>query len=86
MPEALFRPMPMSSDMLVVFGGPQSRAPPAKIAHALTLAPKQRPINQAISARRMVIGICLGSQLIGGRWAPLCAKVRKKLVTTYYAH
>lgn len=52
-------------DMLVVFGGPQSpRTTPAECPYFDSLA-EQELIRQAINAGRIVVGICLGSQLIG---------------------
>lgn len=70
-------------DMLVVFGGPQSPRTTREACPYFDSRAEQYLINQAITARRMVIGICLGSQLIGEALAPLCAKARKKrLVTT----
>lgn len=70
-------------DMLVVFGGPQSPRTTREECPYFDSHAEQHLINQAITARRMVIGICLGSQLIGEALVLLCAKVRKKrLVTT----
>ncbi|HBM3026331.1 TPA: type 1 glutamine amidotransferase [Klebsiella oxytoca] len=52
-------------DMLVVLGGPQSpRTTLAECPYFDTHA-EQRLIVQAIAAGRIVVGICLGSQLIG---------------------
>ena len=52
-------------DMLVVLGGPQSpRTTLAECPYFDTHA-EQRLIAQAIAAGRIVVGICLGSQLIG---------------------
>ncbi len=52
-------------DLLVVLGGPQSPATTvAECAHFDSRA-EQRLIAQAIEAGRAVVGICLGSQLIG---------------------
>lgn len=52
-------------DMLVVFGGPQSpRTTLAECAYFDSKA-EQQLIRQAIDAGRTVVGICLGSQLIG---------------------
>ncbi|HCI3207120.1 TPA: glutamine amidotransferase, partial [Salmonella enterica] len=52
-------------DMLVVFGGPQSPRTTREECPYFDSRAEQHLINQAITARRMVIGICLGSQLIG---------------------
>ena len=61
-------PLPANADgfdMLVVLGGPQSpRTTLAECAYFDTHA-EQNLIAQAIAAGRIVIGICLGSQLIG---------------------
>ena len=52
-------------DMLVVFGGPQSpRTTLTECPYFDSLA-EQKLIRQAIDAGRIVVGICLGSQLIG---------------------
>lgn len=54
-----------SFDMLVVFGGPQSpRTTLAECPYFDSLA-EQELIRQAINAGHIVVGICLGSQLIG---------------------
>uniref|UniRef100_UPI0040388DC2 glutamine amidotransferase-related protein n=1 Tax=Salmonella enterica TaxID=28901 RepID=UPI0040388DC2 len=52
-------------DMLVVFGGPQSPRTTREECPYFDSRAEQHLINQAVTARRMVIGICLGSQLIG---------------------
>ena len=70
-------PVPANADgfdMLVVFGGPQSPRTTLEECPYFDSLAEQRLINQAISARRIVIGICLGSQLIG---EALGAKVRQ---------
>ncbi|OCQ21005.1 GMP synthase [Pseudoalteromonas luteoviolacea] len=60
--------LPSSSegiDMLVVMGGPQSPATtPAQCPHFDSIA-EQRLIRQFIDANKLVIGVCLGAQLIG---------------------
>lgn len=61
-------PLPQDAegfDLLVVLGGPQSPATTqAQCAH-FDAAAECALINQAIAAGRAVIGVCLGSQLIG---------------------
>lgn len=52
-------------DMLVVFGGPQSPRTTIEECPYFDAHAEQRLIRQAIDAGRIVIGICLGSQLIG---------------------
>lgn len=67
-------------DMLVVFGGPQSpRTTLAECPHFDSLA-EQHLINQAIVAQRIVVGICLGSQLIGeALGAKVCQSPEKEI-------
>ncbi|MDU5691324.1 MAG: type 1 glutamine amidotransferase [Citrobacter freundii] len=52
-------------DMLVVFGGPQSPRTTLAECPYFDSQAEQHLINQAIAARKIVVGICLGSQLIG---------------------
>ncbi|MEE3923829.1 type 1 glutamine amidotransferase [Pseudomonas viridiflava] len=54
-----------SIDLLVVLGGPQSPATTLEECPHFNAADECRLISQAIAANRAVIGICLGSQLIG---------------------
>lgn len=54
-----------SFDLLVVLGGPQDPGTTqAQCPHFNALAEREL-ISKAISARRAVVGVCLGSQLIG---------------------
>jgi GMP synthase (glutamine-hydrolysing) len=54
-----------SFDLLVVLGGPQDPATTqAQCAH-FNAAAECALINEAISSRRAVVGVCLGAQLIG---------------------
>lgn len=76
-------PVPANADgfdMLVVFGGPQSpRTTLAECPYFDSLA-EQHLINQAISAGRIVVGICLGSQLIGEELgAKVCQSPEKEI-------
>ena len=76
-------PVPANADgfdMLVVFGGPQSpRTTLAECPYFDSLA-EQHLINQAISAGRIVVGICLGSQLIGeALGARVCQSPEKEI-------
>lgn len=67
-------------DMLVVFGGPQSPRTTREECPYFDSRAEQHLINQAISARRMVIGICLGSQLIGeALGAAVCQSPEKEI-------
>lgn len=52
-------------DMLVVFGGPQSPRTTLAECPYFDSKAEQRLIRQAIEAGCIVVGICLGSQLIG---------------------
>ncbi|MDR0278874.1 MAG: type 1 glutamine amidotransferase [Paucimonas sp.] len=52
-------------DLLVVLGGPQSPATTVEECPHFDARAEQRLIAQAIEAGRAVVGICLGSQLIG---------------------
>ena len=52
-------------DMLVVFGGPQSPRTTLAECPYFDSKAEQRLIRHAIEAGRIVVGICLGSQLIG---------------------
>ncbi|WP_213133677.1 type 1 glutamine amidotransferase [Citrobacter sp. FP75] len=67
-------------DMLVVFGGPQSpRTTQAECPYFDSQA-EQHLINQAIAARKIVVGICLGSQLIGeALGAKVCQSPEKEI-------
>jgi len=67
-------------DMLVVFGGPQSpRTTLAECAYFNSKA-EQQLINRAITAGRIVVGICLGSQLIGeALGAEVCQSPNKEI-------
>ncbi|VEA04845.1 glutamine amidotransferase [Salmonella enterica subsp. enterica serovar Sanjuan] len=67
-------------DMLVVFGGPQSPRTTREECPYFDSRAEQHLINQAITARRMVIGICLGSQLIGeALGAAVCQSPEKEI-------
>lgn len=67
-------------DMLVVFGGPQSpRTTLAECSYFDSQA-EQHLINQSIAARKIVVGICLGSQLIGeALGAKVCQSPEKEI-------
>ena len=66
-------------DMLVVFGGPQSPRTTLAECPYFDSQAEQRLIRQAIEAGRIVVGICLGSQLIG---EALDAEVQQITLTT----
>src|SRR5262245_2172333 len=54
-------PAPESFDWLIVMGGAMNADEEARYPW---LAPEKRAIERAIAARKHVVGICLGSQLI----------------------
>ncbi|WP_336221256.1 type 1 glutamine amidotransferase [Citrobacter amalonaticus] len=67
-------------DMLVVFGGPQSPRTTLAECPYFDSKAEQHLINQAISAGRIVVGICLGSQLIGeALGAKVCQSPEKEI-------
>ncbi len=67
-------------DMLVVFGGPQSPRTTQEECPYFDSQAEQHLINQAISARKIVVGICLGSQLIGeALGAKVCQSPEKEI-------
>ncbi|MDL4619506.1 type 1 glutamine amidotransferase [Citrobacter amalonaticus] len=76
-------PVPANADgfdMLVVFGGPQSPRTTLAECPYFDSKAEQHLINQAISAGRIVVGICLGSQLIGeALGAKVCQSPEKEI-------
>lgn len=61
-------PLPVSAtgiDFLIVMGGPQSPATTKDECPHFDVAAETLLISQCVAAHRAVIGICLGSQLIG---------------------
>ncbi|EPJ7089215.1 type 1 glutamine amidotransferase [Citrobacter amalonaticus] len=76
-------PVPANADgfeMLVVFGGPQSPRTTLTECSYFDSKAEQHLINQAISAGRIVVGICLGSQLIGeALGAKVCQSPEKEI-------
>ncbi|HAT6802852.1 TPA: glutamine amidotransferase [Citrobacter freundii] len=76
-------PVPANADgfdMLVVFGGPQSPRTTLAECPYFDSKAEQHLINQAISAGRIVVGICLGSQLIGeALGARVCQSPEKEI-------
>ena len=52
-------------DLLVVLGGPQSPATTREECPHFDAAAEKSLISQCIAARKAVVGVCLGSQLIG---------------------
>ncbi|WP_256594967.1 type 1 glutamine amidotransferase [Pseudomonas sp. GV085] len=54
-----------SFDLLVVLGGPQDPATTLEQCPHFNALAERELIGKAISARRAVVGVCLGSQLIG---------------------
>lgn len=82
-------PVPANADgfeMLVVFGGPQSPRTTLAECPYFDSKAEQHLINQAISAGRIVVGICLGSQLIGeALGARVCQSPEKEIGHYHYA-
>ena len=76
-------PVPANADgfdMLVVFGGPQSPRTTLAECPYFDSQAEQRLIKQAIDAGRVVVGICLGSQLIGeALGAEVCQSPNKEI-------
>ncbi|HFT0375383.1 TPA: type 1 glutamine amidotransferase [Enterobacter mori] len=63
-----YEPLPEeleSTDMLIIMGGPQSPATTLKECPWFDAQAEMRLIGRAIEAGKTVIGVCLGSQLIG---------------------
>ena len=61
-------PLPLSSDdidLLVVMGGPQSPSSTKEQSPHFDAAAEQALIADCVSAGKAVVGICLGSQLVG---------------------
>lgn len=54
-----------STDVLIIMGGPQSPATTLKECPWFDAQAEKRLIGRAIEAGKTVIGVCLGSQLIG---------------------
>jgi len=52
-------------DLLIVLGGPQSPATPRSECPHFDADAEKALISSAVSANRAVLGVCLGSQLIG---------------------
>ncbi|NOI98623.1 type 1 glutamine amidotransferase [Vibrio kanaloae] len=52
-------------DLLIVMGGPQNPQTSLKQCHYFDADAEQALISKAINARKSVLGVCLGSQLIG---------------------
>ncbi len=62
------QPLPASADgidLLVVLGGPQSPATTKEECPHFDAAAERELIAQCVAARKAVVGVCLGSQLIG---------------------
>ncbi|MEH3774473.1 type 1 glutamine amidotransferase [Enterobacter asburiae] len=55
----------VSTDLLIIMGGPQSPATTLRECPWFDAQAEMRLINRAIKAGKTVIGVCLGSQLIG---------------------
>jgi len=52
-------------DFLIVLGGPQSPSTTTEICHYFNASAEIALINKCIESNKVVIGVCLGAQLIG---------------------
>ncbi|AHB10609.1 type 1 glutamine amidotransferase [Zymomonas mobilis] len=59
-------PQPDKLDLLIILGGPQSPATTIEECPHFNAKAESRLIGDCIAAGKAVIGVCLGSQLIGG--------------------
>lgn len=67
-------------DLLVVLGGPQSPATTREECPHFDAAAEKSLISQCIAARKAVVGVCLGSQLIGeALGAPFSPSPKKEI-------
>ncbi len=68
-----------STDLLIIMGGPQSPATTLQECPWFDAQAEMRLIGRAIEAGKTVIGVCLGSQLIGEALAAaFCHSPEKK--------
>ncbi|MBF9770652.1 type 1 glutamine amidotransferase [Enterobacter asburiae] len=71
-----------STDLLIIMGGPQSPATTLKECPWFDAQAEMRLIGRAIEAGKTVIGVCLGSQLIGeALGAAFCHSPEKEIGT-----
>ena len=69
-----------STDLLIIMGGPQSPATTLKECPWFDAQAEIRLIGRAIEAGKTVIGVCLGSQLIGeALGAAFCHSLEKEI-------
>ncbi|MCM7772031.1 type 1 glutamine amidotransferase [Enterobacter asburiae] len=69
-----------STDVLIIMGGPQSPATTLKECPWFDAQAEKRLIGRAIEAGKTVIGVCLGSQLIGeALGAAFCRSPEKEI-------
>ncbi|HCT3172121.1 type 1 glutamine amidotransferase [Enterobacter asburiae] len=69
-----------STDVLIIMGGPQSPATTLKECPWFDAQAEMRLIGRAIEAGKTVIGVCLGSQLIGeALGAAFCRSPEKEI-------
>ena len=72
----------LSTDLLIIMGGPQSPATTLKECPWFDAQAEMRLIGRAIEAGKTVIGVCLGSQLIGeALGAAFCHSPEKEIGT-----
>ncbi|AIG01174.1 putative amidotransferase [Pseudomonas fluorescens] len=65
-------------DLLVVLGGPQSPSTTQQQCPHFNALAECELINQAIAARRAVVGVCLGAQLIAEALGATCSRSPEK--------
>ncbi|HEX4378272.1 MAG TPA: hypothetical protein VHZ99_14065 [Steroidobacteraceae bacterium] len=65
-------------DVLIVMGGPQSASTPRSECPHFDAAGEKLLIAQAIAANRVVIGVCLGAQLMGEALGAACTRSPEK--------
>ncbi|HHT3526758.1 type 1 glutamine amidotransferase [Enterobacter asburiae] len=72
----------LSTDLLIIMGGPQSPATTLKECPWFDAQAEKALISRAIKAGKTVIGVCLGSQLIGeALGAAFCHSPEKEIGT-----
>lgn len=81
-----YEPLPQSVegiDLLVVFGGPQSPETIADECAHFDAAAERALISKCVAAGKAVVGICLGSQLIGEALSAKHGKSPEKAIGTF---
>ncbi len=80
------QPLPLAADaidLLVVLGGPQSASTSKEECPHFDAAAERALIAQCIAARKAVVGVCLGSQLIGEALGARCERSPEKEIGNY---